>query len=293
MRSVVVFVLAAWAAAAHAGQDQAYEAARALTGVGATEAAITEYKRYMFFNPDSPAISVHLAIADLFRSEGKPEEAREAMLAAISCAPTDSMREEIRIQTALLAAAQGKFTTAQMELLRIASFTTIPAVRNRAELFLCIGDIFSGQWDAAQKIASAEAKSGNLRMARLDSLLRSAQPWRRKSPSAAQWMSTALPGLGQVYAGDVRDGVNALAISCVTGYFTVNSIIFGYYQEALLSETALFWRYYSGNRWNAAEAAERYNRKKNREMREKVMTLFSLGRSASQETGVENTRGIK
>jgi hypothetical protein len=86
----------------------------------------------------------------------------------------------------------------------------------------------------------------------------------RKSPHAAKIMSAMLPGLGQVYAHDLPNGLNALAISALTGFMTVHSIIYGYYQEAIFTDITLFWRYYSGNLRHASQAAEKYNAKRDR-----------------------------
>jgi len=249
-------------------------AAEALTLTGAADAAITEYKRYLFFNPDSPAVPVHLAIAGLFKSIGKYAEAQVSLQSALLAAANDSLRDEIRIKSAVIAIVQGKHSAAQGELTRIASFSPNLAIRERAELFLCIGLLFAGSWDEAEKIAINGATSGNRRMLRLDSLLRCFKPAHRKSPLAARWMSTFLPGLGQIYAHEVFEGFNALAISLFTGYLTAQSIAGGYYPEAILTDGMLVGRYYSGNRWHAKDAAERYNAKIEGDMREKVIEQF-------------------
>ena len=122
----------------------------------------------------------------------------------------------------------------------------------------------TGAWDEAEKISSAGAASGDGLLGQLDSLLRKVPRYSRKSPGLAKMMSSVVPGLGQVYAHDIRNGLNAMAISIVTGFMTANSIFYGYYQEAIFTDITLFWRYYSGNRWLAFQAAEKYNAENDR-----------------------------
>ena len=240
------------------------EEAKRLTLAGVSDEAVTEYKRYLFFNPDSPAVAVYLLIAELYRDMGQLDNAQHALQSALAAAACDSLRDAIRIEKSIIEIVQRKYGTAQMELLRIASFSAIPSLRDRAGLFLCIACISAGEWDKALEISSKGAASGDRSLCRIDSLLKKSPRFSRKSPAAAKWMSTFLPGLGQGYAHDLPDGLNALAITAAAGFMTVHSIVYGYYQEAVFTDITLFWRYYNGNRWHASEAVERYNTKRDR-----------------------------
>jgi tetratricopeptide (TPR) repeat protein len=262
--AIVVFAMTVFCVRAQVSAHPVLQEAERLALAGATEEAVTEYKRYLFFNPDSPAVSVYLSMAEAYRDRGRPGDAQDALRSALSSAGSDSVRDAIRIEYSVLDMAQGKFSPAQMELIRIVSFSKNAAVRNRATLFLCIADCMTGEWDEAKKISSGGAASGDGLSLRLDSLLRKVPRYTRKSPGAAKILSSVLPGLGQVYAHDFGGGLNALLISAVTGFMTVNSIFYGYYQEAIFTDIALFWRYYSGNRWLAFRAAEKYNAEKDR-----------------------------
>jgi hypothetical protein len=265
--AVLPFVVAALtvsSAGAEADADPALRDAKRLALSGLTDEAITEYKRYLFFNPDSGTCAVYHSIAGLYRDAGRFADAREALTSALASAGSDSLRDAIRIELSMISLAQGERSSAQMELLRIASFAKTRESRDRAGFLLCMVDISNGELDEAEKISSAGAASGDRRLGQVDSLLKNAPRWVRKSPRTAKILSTVLPGLGQVYARDLPGGLNALAISAVTGFMTVNSLFYGYYQEAIFTDLWLFWRYYSGNRWNAATAAERYNAKRDR-----------------------------
>ena len=95
-------------------------------------------------------------------------------------------------------------------------------------------------------------------------------------------LSTFLPGLGQAYAEDWKNGLNALLLNGVLGYVTLNAAIERDYDDALLSFFFLFHRYYVGNRYRAAEAAQAFNDRKNRWYVEKILqalaTQFAAGK---------------
>jgi tetratricopeptide (TPR) repeat protein len=248
--------------------------AEGLAAIGAWNEAITEYERYVFFHPDSPSVVVIRAIADLYGKQGNFEKAVETLDRALSLSLADSLRDVIRIEAASFSIAAGDYQTAQLELIRIGAFTLSSEIRDRASRYLCLVYCMSMDWAGLKKLVDESAAFEGIRHVSIDSLIVS-KARHRVSPVAAQWMSTFLPGLGQIYARDVRNGCNALAISFATGYLTVHSVINGYFQEAILTDVTLFWRYYSGNRWRAMESAERYNKRWDLELRKKILTLLA------------------
>jgi tetratricopeptide (TPR) repeat protein len=249
--------------------------AERLAATGAWDEAITEYERYAFFRPDSPSVAVIRAIADLYGKQGNFGKAAETLDRVLSLSLNDSLRDEIRIEAAAFSIAAGDYQTAELELIRIGAFTLSPELRERANRYLCLVYSMSMDWDRLKKLVDESAFIDKTHRVLIDSLIMDNKARHRVSPVAAQWMSTVLPGLGQVYARDVRNGCNALAISVATGYLLVQSVMSGYFQEALLTDVTLFWRYYSGNRWRAVESAERFNKRWDLELRKKILTRFA------------------
>lgn len=259
-----------------AGVNQILLEARRLTQVGAFDEAITEYKRHLYFHPDLPDDTVFYTIGDLYRRLGKHCQAREAMLDALAATSSDSLSDAIQISLAVISIAEKNYAAAELELLRAVSFSPFTAQRNRAQRLLALVYIYTDRWDKVRE-SLLNATSGLLpwQTVVIDSLLNSSQLFVRKSPILAQWMSTFLPGSGQCYAGDVRNGVNALAVSLATGYMTVYSIVNGYYQQAILTDVTLFWRYYSGNRTIAFNTAISFNRRFDDLLRRYLIAILS------------------
>jgi hypothetical protein len=261
-----------------AGADTAVnpiiDEAERLDAIGAWDEAITEYERYLFFHQDSPSIAEIRAIADLYGKQGNFRKAEETLDRALSLSLADSLRDVIRIEAASFSIAAGDYQSAQLELIRIGAFTLSSEIRVRANRYLCLVYCMSMDWAGLKKQVDESAALEDTLRGLIDSLIVN-NARNRVSPAAAQWMSTFLPGLGQVYARDIRNGCNALAISFATGYLTVQSVMNGYFQEAILTDVTLFWRYYSGNRWRAMESAERYNNRRDLELRKKILTLLA------------------
>jgi tetratricopeptide (TPR) repeat protein len=95
----------------------------------------------------------------------------------------------------------------------------------------------------------------------------------RISPKAARILSLILPGLGQIYAGDVKDGLNSflltsgfLALAVYTGY---TYTIF----EAIVSVFPWYQRYYIGGLKNAGLMAERKKEEKRAEIFQQLLDV--------------------
>nr|MBC8555805.1 hypothetical protein [Candidatus Brocadiales bacterium] len=93
----------------------------------------------------------------------------------------------------------------------------------------------------------------------LQGLLNSAQNQKYKSPEIASWISTFRPGAGQVYAGDIKDGVNAFLLNAAFFYTGWSFIANGAWYE-LVTTAMIGQRYYLGNRYRARLIAEKNNK---------------------------------
>ncbi|MCE5249525.1 membrane protein insertion efficiency factor YidD [bacterium] len=86
----------------------------------------------------------------------------------------------------------------------------------------------------------------------------------RKSPRLARYLSMAVPGLGQAYAGKPLNGMGAFIINGSIVYSTVRSIQSENWLDAGLIVVLLFDRFYTGNLYNAERFSHEYNETQNR-----------------------------
>lgn len=252
------------------GKDLALNLAERLFESGNHEEAITEYKRFIFFNTASDSVSyAYYKIGLAYCNEKKCSESTDALRQSIQTAPTDSIRNERKIDLAIVLIACGKYSAAKFQLLRVESFSRFPKLKRKAAFFRGIASLYSFNWNEAKDAFQVFGVS-----AQVDSLLSEAKDLNYKSPALAKLLSSFLPGTGQIYACSWQDGINALAINTGTGYFLFSSLIDGEYRNTILIYSFLFQRYYLGNRNNAEKVAKEHNQRLNNRYADRILKII-------------------
>lgn len=280
MRSFAKFwMLASALPALLFARDQALRLGDGLVQMGNYRAAITEYERFICFSSDSNAAGdAWMRVARCYGELEQWNDALNAVHKSVGTIRNDSLREEGRIEGAVLLIAGRQYSAAEVELLRLGTFSKHPAIERRASFFLGVCDLYTHKWDEARKAFAASFDGAQAReRGRLDSLLAPRRRPRPRSPELAQWLSTFLPGAGQIYAGDWRNGLNALAINGATGYLLVSSLIAGNFGDAILSYLGLFQRYYLGNRQRAEMIARERNHAQDKQYQKMVLEAVERG----------------
>ncbi len=250
------------------------------------DAAITEYERFLFFNADDPRVGeVQFKIGLAYRAQKWWMEAAEAMIAAIQRTTETELQAERRVELAVTLIASGAYDLALVELIKADMQSQSARLRQRARFLRGVAYLYQFKWEQARSVFQVyfdEIPSAAGAAAEIDALFLDALNRSQKSEKAARLLSTFLPGLGQTYAGDWKNGLNALLLNGVLGYITLDAAIERDYDDALLSFFFLFYRYYAGNRYRAVEAAQTFNGWENRRHVEKILqalaTQFAEGK---------------
>ena len=250
------------------------------------DAAITEYKRFLFFNADDPRVDeVQFKIGLAYRAQKWWMEAAEAMIAAIQRTTETELQAERRVELAVTLISSGAYDLALAELIKVDMQSQSARLRQRARFLRGVAYLYQFKWEQARSVFQVyfdEIPSAAGAAAEIDTLFLDALNRSQKSEKAARLLSTFLPGLGQTYAGDWKNGLNALLLNGVLGYITLDAAIERDYDDALLSFFFLFYRYYAGNRYRAVEAAQTFNDWENRRHVEKILqalaTRFAKGK---------------
>ncbi len=271
--STVTFLFPLLCSPLASAEDTALELGRALASLGSYDQAITEYKRFICFSTDTGSqCNAYRRIAQAYRAEGKWEDAVEAFQTSMSLAPGDSIRDDLRVQMAVTLIAAQRYGAAKFALLRVHAFGKYTDITQKAGFFLGIVSLYTGKWDAAREyFADHFSSEPDIRGYIVDSLLAPYNLPRMRSPATAGWLSTFLPGSGQVYAGDLRHGLNSLALNLSTVYLLGSSIADQRFYDATLVHFSLFWRYYRGSRYNAARICRERNAQLNREYAGRIL----------------------
>ena len=250
------------------------------------DAAITEYKRFLFFNADHPQTGeAQFKIGLAYRAQEWWAEAVEAMIAAAQLTTETELQAERRVELAVTLIASGAYDLAVVELIKVDMQSRSTRLRQRARFLRGVAYLYQFKWEQARLVFQTyfdEIPDAARAAAEVDTLFSEAINLPQKSEKVARLLSTFLPGLGQAYAGDWKNGLNALLLNGVLGYITFDAAIERDYDDALLSFFFLSYRYYTGNRYRAAEAAQTFNDRESRQYVQKILqaltTQFAEGK---------------
>ncbi|MFQ5571196.1 MAG: hypothetical protein ACE5G0_16080 [Rhodothermales bacterium] len=231
------------------------------------DACVTECLRFMHFAEDHPFVYYAYYRAGMAESHsGNLAESIQWFRAAANHAPTEDLRRRIKYRLAVTLLSQYQLDLAKIELFQLALTSRDTASITNSNILLGVIHTYLYEWDQARKAFRRAAQLHRQneplqeKMQAVEALLEtlSRKP-RIKSPRTAKWISTVLPGGGQIYAGRIWNGLNALALNTGTTYLVQRAIANGSPRNAILLITGLWWRYYKGNRFRAEEAAIRVN----------------------------------
>lgn len=234
---------------------------------GNYDAAITEYKRFLFFHPEDARVGeVYHNIGLAYRAQGLWTEAITSLRTATHHATDDESKSEYRLDLAVTLIATQDYDLARLELIRVTMRTPSALLYRRALFLRGVASIYQFRWNEAREVLKDWITDE-----RLDALFDEAVNTPRKSIRIARILSTILPGAGQVYAGSWRGGVNALLLNSALGFLTVDAALDRHYTDALLWGGLVFWRYYRGNTFRAGQAAEQFNERRIQQAAEAIL----------------------
>ncbi|MCY3741237.1 MAG: tetratricopeptide repeat protein [Candidatus Poribacteria bacterium] len=228
---------------------------RHLAAQGNHDAAITEYKRFLFFHPDDPRVGeVYYNIGLTYRTQGLWTEAVTALRTATYLAADSEIKSEYQLELAVTLIATKNYDLAQLELIKV-TLRNPPAQLHRRTLFLqAVAYIYQFRWEEARSVLQDYTTDEKLGV-----LFDSAMNVPQKSVKVARVLSKILPGAGHAYTGDWRDGLNALFLNGAFGFLAVDAVLDGHYTDAVLWVGAVFLRYYRGNTFRAEAAVAQFN----------------------------------
>jgi tetratricopeptide (TPR) repeat protein len=245
-----------------------------LSKQGKYDEAITEYKRFIFFNPDyADNAQVFYKMGLAYRAEHNWYYALDTIKTSITLTHDPEIANERRFSLATTLLASGNYSLARLELIRILDSTKDSSLSRKALYFSGIASVYAFDWDAtARYFNDFYSDSNNESLKELNLTLKKKS---YKSTTTAKVLSVFIPGAGQFYAGNWRDGLNAFVLNGVIIGFTANSIYKKDYKDALLITFLLLYRYYTGNIYRAEMDVEKHNENVDRRMAKEILRIVS------------------
>ena len=280
------------------GQPQAAERqllyAENLFEQGSYPAAILEYKRFLFYHPDTDLTDVaRYRIAQSHYYQGNRDLAQEVFKDFTLTFPDSPLYLHAQLMLGKTHFDAEAYSTARSLFFQTINGTGDTRVKPQAQYLRGWCYIHEQQWTKAiaefRRVQQFAPDSPLSQVStNLANTTLTATPLRRKSPKLARWMSTLLPGSGQIYAGKLRNGLVSAAINAALIYSVVDAIR----EERYVDAVGIYLvgaRFYWGNRFNASKWAAEHNRRVETEFIRKLerraegvadMQLGELGRGS-------------
>ena len=240
---------------------------RHLAAQGNHDAAITEYKRFLFFHPDDPRVGeIYYNIGLAYRAQDLWTEAVNALRIATHYTIDSESKSGYQLELAVTLIATQNYDLAQLELIKVILRNPSAQYYRRALFLQAVTYIYQFRWEEALDVLRAYTTDE-----RLDALFDSAFNMPQKSAKVASVLSKIIPGAGHVYAGDWRGGLNAIVLNGAFGFLAIDAVLDGHYTDAALWVGTVFLRYYQGNTFRAGQAAEQFNLEEKRQAAEALL----------------------
>ena len=250
---------------------QQYRYAEQLFESGDYQATRLAYKRLLFYRPDTEFRDVaDYRVAQSYYYQNQPERAEYLFREFSIVHPNSPFRFQSQLMIGQLQFDAGSYSLARttlFELLHSSGDTEVVAAAHYLRGWCYV---HTSEWNKAitelRRVDTLQADAPHRKNARrlADTLLETT-PLPRKSPQIAGWLSTVVPGSGQLYVGKIKEGILAAALSGTFIYLAADAIRERRYVDCA-GISLIGWQFYWGNRIDAQRLASEYNSHREREL---------------------------
>ena len=232
----------------------------------AYRSAILEYKRFLFYHPDMPQADLaRYRIGLSYYHQGNRELARQKFEEVTQRFPNSPLNLQAQLMLGRTYFDAKNYSTARSTFFSIISADGGGVTAAQAQYLRGWCYIHEQAWfKAIAEFRTVQRLQPNTPLSqvstRLADITYANTPLPFKSPQLAQWMSTFLPGAGQIYAGKLENGLISGAVNAAVCYLLVDSILDERYVDAV-GICLVGSRFYMDNRANAREWTTEHNRR--------------------------------
>ncbi len=253
MKQVICLILIFNAFSARAQDiEQTFQYANGLFAGREFENAVEVYKRVLFFDESGEyGPRIYKNIADCLYETEKYEEASGYYELAYASEFTDSLKNEINFRKASCYLILRQYEYAQIELLNLTDSLYDGQTRKKnyyeGMMYFAQSDFKSSE-DSFKKLVSDTTE--------VHRLFRQNDRISKISPKKARILSMIMPGLGQFYVGDIKNGLNSFLLTGGLFYLGIRTGVRNTFMDAVVSVVPWVQRYYIGGFNKAGVIAE-------------------------------------
>lgn len=246
--------------------EQQLHYAENLFGQGTYDASILEYKRFLFYHPNTEMTDfARYRIAQSHYYQGNLGEAQRRFIEFMETHFNSPLYHNAQLMLGKTYLDESDYSTARSTFFFVHTANIDKRLSAQAQYLRGWCYAYDRNWlKAIAEFRQVDTILPNTvlsdtSMQIADTMLANV-PLPLKSPQLAQWLSTFMPGAGQIYAGRVRNGLLSTAINATFFYLLVDALRDERYVDSV-GICLVGFRFYWGNRSNAKQWAIERNRK--------------------------------
>ena len=237
---------------------------------GDYQAARRAYKRLLFYHPDTELRDeADYRIAQSYYHQDFAERAERLFREFSAIHPNSTLRFQSQFMLGQLHFDAEKYSLARTTLFELLHASQDVEVVAAAHYLRGWCYVYTSDWNKAitefrqANVPETDTLRGKKARQLADTLLNET-PLSLKSSEMARWLSTIIPGSGQVYVGKVKEGLLAAAVSGALIYLAADAVRERRYVDcAGISLVGCY--FYWGNRTEAQRLASKYNTQREQE----------------------------
>ena len=246
--------------------EQQLHYAEHLFGQGTYDASILEYKRFLFYHPNTEMTDfARYRIAQSHYYQGNLAEAQLRFRAFTKAHFDSPLHHHAQLMLGKTYLDESDYSTARSIFFLVHTADSDKRLSAQAQYLRGWCYTYDKNWlKAIAEFRQIDTILPNTVLSdtstQIANTMLANTPLPLKSPQLAQWLSTFIPGTGQIYAGRVRNGLLSTAINATFFYLLVDSLRDERYVDSVgISLVGL--RFYWGNCSNAKQWTLEHNRK--------------------------------
>jgi tetratricopeptide (TPR) repeat protein len=226
--------------------EDSYKIAENQFLAGNYEMASFYYQRILCFGITEEQNLCYCNLAECYLKQSDFTRAIEYFELAWSTSTNDSVRNEIKFRKALVLLSSNKYQLALIELLDAPEFVS-PSFQKRRVIYLGFTYFLLANFQKADSCFRRICiENCPQKLSDYEQIMSENRKINKLSIKKARWLSTFIPGSGQMYVGDTRNAVNSallnlslLSLAVLVGY---NYGVI----DAFVAVFPWFFRYYTG-----------------------------------------------
>ncbi len=235
--------------------------------------ALSSYHRIAYFDRQKTDPGLLLKIADCYLANNDLNHALEYYDHSYFAENSDSLKVEILFKKAACYIKTLRYNLALVELLSLDD-TNDSWFSSRLHFYM--GMCWFGLEDFPQSNhCFVEAAKTEDQRARIQAIFADPHNFNRPNPKLASWLSIFIPGSGQIYTGEIVDGINSMLLTgsfvALAFYLAVTSSPL----DAILTALPWFQRYYQGGFTRAEEFAKQKRAENRSQTFDRILMVLS------------------